>query len=308
MDRGTTMKTRLLGKSNISVSEIGLGCMSLGTDDEKSAEIILAALDEGITYFDTADLYDFGGNESIVGKTLKPYRDHVIIATKVGNRWNDSKSGWYWDASAAYIKSAVKESLERLGTDYIDLYQLHGGTIEDNIDEVIETFEELKKEGYIRTYGISSIRPNVIKQYATKSNIASIMMQYSLLDRRPEEWLSFLEDKQISVIARGPIAKGLLSNKTMDKLTEDGYLDYSYNELKELLPSLQDKLSPRNTNETALQFVLSQPSVATVIPGASSVEQLRKNCHAVQRNPLSPEELQLLQQLTKASVYNSYRD
>ena len=140
------MKTRLLGNSNIFVSEIGLGCMSLGTQiGEKAAEIILAALDEGITYFDTADLYDFGVNESIVGKTLQPYRDQIILATKVGNRWNDSKDGWHWDASATYIKSAVKESLKRLGTDYIDLYQLHGGTIEDKIHEVVETFEELKK-------------------------------------------------------------------------------------------------------------------------------------------------------------------
>lgn len=302
------MKTRLLGNSNISVSEIGLGCMSLGTDGEKAAEIILAALDEGITYFDTSDLYNLGGNESIVGKTLKPYRYHVIIATKVGNRWNDSKDGWYWDASAAYIKSAVKESLKRLGTDYIDLYQLHGGTIEDNIDEVIETFEELKKEGYIRAYGISSIRPNVIKQYVKESNIDSVMMQYSLLDRRPEEWISLLEEKQISIIARGPVAKGLLSDKMLDKLTADGYLDYSYHELKELLPLLQDKLSPRNANETALQYVLSEPSVAAVIPGASSVEQLRKNCQAVQSEALSSEELQLLRQLTKVSVYDVHRE
>ena len=163
-------------------------------------------------------------NETIVGKTLQARRDKVIIATKVGNRWNDSKDGWHWDASLLILKSAVKESLKRLGTDYIDLYQLHGGTIEDNIDEVIETFEELKKEGDIRAYGISSIRPNVIKQYTAKSNIDSVMMQYSLLDRRPEEWFPLLEEKQISVIARGPVAKGLLSDKMLDKLTADGYL------------------------------------------------------------------------------------
>lgn len=93
------------------------------------------------------------------------------------------------DPSKAYIKEAVKKSLTRLKTDYIDLYQLHGGTIEDNIDETIEAFEELKQEGVIRYYGISSIRPNVIKEYVKKSNIVSIMMQFSLFDRRPEEWL-----------------------------------------------------------------------------------------------------------------------
>ncbi len=104
------------------------------------------------------------------------------------------------------------------------------------------------------------------------------MMQYSLLDRRPEEWFPLLEEKQISVIARGPVAKGLLSDGMLDKLKEDGYLNYSYNELKELLPLLQDKLSPRKLNETALQYVLAEPTVAAVIPGASSVKQLRENC------------------------------
>lgn len=302
------MKKRKLGNSNLLVSEIGLGCMSLGTDDQNASKIISAAIDEGINYFDTADLYDFGLNEKIIGRALQPYREKVILATKVGNRWNEQKTGWNWDASSTYIKTAVKESLQRLGTDYIDLYQLHGGTIEDNIGEVVETFEELKKEGVIRAYGISSIRPNVIKQFVKKSNIDSVMMQYSLLDRRPEEWLSLLEEKQISMIARGPIAKGLLSERMLDKLTADGYLDYSYNELKELLPLLQEKLSPRKLNETALQYVLAEPSVAAIIPGASSVEQLRVNCQAIQSDVLSSEEIRLLQLLTKTSVYQLHRD
>ena len=302
------MKTRKLGSSIIKVSEIGLGCMSLGTDEKKAADIIHTALEEGITYFDTADLYDYGMNEAIVGQTLKTCRDQVILATKVGNRWNEARDGWSWDASSAYIKTAVKDSLTRLETDYIDLYQLHGGTIEDNIDEVIDTFEELKKAGYIRAYGISSIRPNVIKQYATKSHIDSVMMQYSLLDRRPEEWLPLLKEQNISIIARGPVAKGLLSERMLSKLNTDGYLDYSYNELRELLPLLKDKLSPRKMNETALQYVLAEPTVAAVIPGASSVAQLRENCQAVRSKTLSSEELQVLRQLTKANVYHIHRD
>lgn len=105
-------------------------------------------------------------------------------------------------------KRSGKRSLTRLKTDYIDLYQLHGGTIEDNIDETIEAFEELKQEGVIRYYGISSIRPNVIKEYVKKSNIVSIMMQFSLFDRRPEEWLPLLEEHQISVVARALLPKG----------------------------------------------------------------------------------------------------
>ncbi|WP_409301513.1 aldo/keto reductase [Peribacillus sp. SCS-155] len=306
------MRKRKLGNSDLYVTEIGLGCMSLGTDETKAASIISAAVDEGINYFDTADLYDFGQNEIIVGQALKSVRDQVVIATKVGNRWNESKDSWSWDASGSYIKTAVKDSLRRLGTDYIDLYQLHGGTIEDNISETIGAFEDLIKEGYIRYYGISSIRPNVIKQYAERSSIVSNMMQYSLLDRRPEEWIPLLEENHISLIARGPVAKGLLSDRWFDKaagsVKENGYLDYSYQELSELLHAIQDKLSPRHMNETALQYILSHQAVGAVIPGASSVEQLRENCAAVSSEPLSSQEIELLKQLAKTTVYEAHRN
>lgn len=306
------MRQRRLGSSDLTVSEMGLGCMSLGTNEKEAARIIKAALDAGINYFDTADLYDFGRNEEIVGNTLKSVRDQVVIATKVGNRWNESKDSWSWDPSGAYIKKAVKDSLKRLATDYIDLYQLHGGTTEDNIEETIAAFEDLKKEGLIRYYGISSIRPNVIKQYAEKSGIVSVMMQYSLLDRRPEEWMTLLSENNIDIIARGPVAKGLLSDKMLEKASsavkEQGFLDYSYSELEELLPAIKDKLSPRYMNEIALQYVLSHKAVGAVIPGASSIEQLRENCRALNAAPLSEKEITLLKELAKASIYEAHRD
>ncbi|OIK13641.1 aldo/keto reductase [Bacillus sp. MUM 13] len=306
------MRKRKLGNTDLLVSEIGLGCMSLGTDKKQAETIISAAIDEGINYFDTADLYDFGINEEIAGHALKKVRDQVVIATKAGNRWNESKDSWHWDASPSYLKSAVKDSLKRLGTDYIDLYQLHGGTMEDDIDGVIGAFEELKAEGLIRHYGISSIRPNVIRQYAEKSSISSVMMQYSLLDRRPEEWMNLLIDNGISMIARGPVAKGLLSDKMLDKASssvkENGYLDYSYEELKDILPGIKEKLSPRNLNETALQYVLSHKAVASVIPGASTVEQLQQNCRAARAQSLTEEEIVLLKELTKSSKYEAHRD
>ena len=302
------MKKRRLGNSDLFVSEIGLGCMSLGTDKKKAAEIVKAALHEGINYFDTADLYDFGVNEEIVGESLKPVRDQVYIATKVGNRWTENKEGWSWDPSGDYIKTAVKDSLKRLGTDYIDLYQLHGGTIEDNLEETVEAFEDLKKEGLIRYYGISSIRPNVIKAFVENSDIDSVMMQYSLLDRRPEEWMPLLADKQVSIIARGPLAKGLLSEKMLNKASEDGYLDYSYQALKDLLPQLKEKMSGKKLNATALQYVLSNQCVASAIAGASTVRQLRENCQAANSPSLSKDELNLLKQLTKASKYASHRE
>ena len=145
-------------KSGIEISELGLGCMSLGTDYKKAQPIIESAIDNGITYFDTADIYDQGVNEEIVGKALKKYqnRDDIVIGTKVGNRLTDD-GHMTWDPSKKHIKESVKGSLKRLGLNHLDLYQLHGGTIDDPLDETISAFDELKQEGYIRAYGISSI-------------------------------------------------------------------------------------------------------------------------------------------------------
>lgn len=302
------MKKTRLGTSDLFVSELGLGCMSLGTEEKKAQAIIEAALEAGINYFDTADLYDYGVNEKLVGQALKGVREQVIIATKVGNRWNAQKDGWSWDPSKHYIKGAVKESLHRLGTDYIDLYQLHGGTIEDRMDETIEAFEELKSEGLIRYYGISSIRPNVIREYVQKANIISVMMQYSLLDRRPEEEaLPLLEKKKISVVTRGSLAKGILSNKDLEKVSTSGYLDYSSKELQELIPALKEKLGTRSLAQAALRYNLAHPAVAAVVVGASSVQQVKENAAAVEVPPLTTEEMTLIQDLTKANQYLEHR-
>ncbi|RHW41178.1 aldo/keto reductase [Neobacillus notoginsengisoli] len=302
------MRKNKLGNSSLEVSALGLGCMSLGTDLDKARLIIDAALDEGITYFDTADLYDFGENERIVGECLKGRRDKVIIATKAGNRWSADQSGWNWDPSKEHIKQAVKDSLKRLQTDYIDLYQLHGGTINDPIDETIEAFEELKAEGLIRYYGISSIRPNVVREYVDRSGMVSVMVQYSMLDRRPEEEiLPLLERSGMSAVTRGTVAKGLLSGRMLEKASEKGFLDYQYEELRELLPALKEKLAARPLEEAAIQYNLAHPAVAAVVAGASSVEQVKKNASAVRAEPLSYEEISLIRELTKANVYAEHR-
>ncbi|WNS74113.1 aldo/keto reductase [Bacillus sp. DTU_2020_1000418_1_SI_GHA_SEK_038] len=303
------MKKRQLGTSDLYVSELGLGCMSLGTDATKAQEIIEAALEAGINYFDTADLYDFGTNEQIVGQALHHVRDKVIIATKAGNRLNDSKDSWSWDPSKNYIKEAVKASLSRLGTDYIDLYQLHGGTIDDPIDETIEAFEELKKEGLIRFYGISSIRPNVIREYVNNSNLVSVMVQYSLLDRRPEEEvLPLLEKNGIGAVTRGPLAKGILSEKMLEKATKKGYLDYQLEELQKTIPLLREKLfDARSMTEISLQYNLAHSAVSSVIAGASSVKQVKENAKAVEAEPLSEGEISIIKAITKMSLYEQHR-
>ncbi len=297
------MKTNPLGKSDLQVSEIGFGCMSLGHDQTQNTQLLHTALDKGITFFDTADLYQQGQNEITVGKALKGFRDNIILASKVGNRWNGDGKTWGWDASKAYIKAAIHDSLKRLQTPYLDLYQLHGGTLDDPIDETIEAFEELKKEGLIRYYGISSIRPNVIREWIKRSNIDSVMMQYSLLDRRPEETvLDLLDENSISVIVRGPVAKGLLGNKPAAS-----FQDYTQEEVAHIQQGLESLTNPQRTkSQIALRFALSHPAVATIIPGASKLEQLEENILASQVT-LSENELEKLRQLSKANVYENHR-
>ncbi|HET7578427.1 MAG TPA: aldo/keto reductase [Bacillales bacterium] len=302
------MKKNQLGKSELAVSEIGFGSMSLGKNEQQDIRILHEAIDRGVNFIDTADLYGFGEIEKTVGKALKGNRDNVILATKAGNHWEEGKDGWYWDPSKDYIKQAAKNSLKRLGTDYIDLLQLHGGTIEDPIDETIEAFEELKQEGLIREYGISSIRPNVIREYVKRSNIVSVMMQYSILDRRPEETvLPLLEKNKISVVARGPVAKGMLTEKASEKTPENGFLDYTKKEVLNVAEQVQGMAGEdRSEAQLALRYALNHPAVATAIPGASRLDQLIENIGAANVE-LAPEEIETLRRVSKANQYEKHR-
>ncbi|MEB1809439.1 MAG: aldo/keto reductase [Bacillaceae bacterium] len=302
------MLKRRLGTSDLFVSEVGLGSMSLKTENEKeSIEIIHKAIDGGMNFIDTADLYEFGLNEELVGKAVKGKRNEIIVATKVGNRWEKEQEGWRWDPSKTYIKTAVKESLRRLQMDYIDLYQLHGGTIEDPIEETIEAFEELKKEGLIRNYGISSIRPNVIREYVEKSNIVSVMMQYSLLDRRPEvEVFDLLSKHQISVISRGPLAKGVLSTNWKNKI-DNGYLDYTPDELSKLLVETERIGGNQSITSIALRYVTTPSVVATTIPGARTMEQLNDILQSYdQCKNISEHQLEEVKALTKQQKFTTH--
>lgn len=306
------MNQREIGRSGIMASELGLGCMSIGTEPKTAEAILKTALDEDVTYFDTADLYDFGVNEQIVGRTLHSVRDQVVIATKAGNRWTDAKDSWTWDASKAYIKEAAKQSLKRLGTDWIDLYQLHGGTMDDPIDETIEAFEELKQEGFIRAYGISSIRPTVIQEWVNRSHISSVMMQYSLLDRRPEQQaLPILAENGVSVVARGPVSFGLLTENWASKLSKaekKGLKWYSEDELKTALSAIEDNIPDgRTMTGLALQYVLSHPAAAAVVAGASSVDQMKANARAVREPALTKGEREWLESITKQADYDAHR-
>ncbi len=298
------MHYKKLGKSDLHISQVGFGCMSLGDDHSSNEKLLHQAFNNGINYFDTADLYQKGFNEETVGRAFKPFRDKVVLATKVGNQLRADGSGWDWNPSRKYILESVEKSLIRLQTDYIDLYQLHGGTIDDPIDESIDAFETLQRQGKIRYYGISSIRPNVIREYVTRSNIVSVMMQYSLLDRRPEEsCLSLLHDNNIGVLTRGSLASGLLTGKPAK-----AYLNHSTDDVARIAAVVRETAGTKRTpTEISLQFVWNNPSITSAIVGIRTMEQLQLAIAAASEHSLSASEYEKLSDVVNENHYADHR-
>lgn len=296
------MNYNSIGNSGLSISNIGFGCMSLLHNQKENERIIHHAIANGINYFDTADIYEDGMNEIAVGLALKQCRQNVLLATKVGNE-PKAGGGWNWNASKDYILKAVDLSLKRLKTDYIDICQLHGGTIEDRIDETIEAFELLQKQGKIRFYGISSIRPNVINQYVMKSQMVTTMMQYSLLDRRPEEnCLSMLQNNHIGVLARGCLAGGLLVNKPAKS-----YLGYSEQEVKKAADAIKDISGrDRTPSQTAIGFVLANNAISSAIIGVRTWDQLEDIISLFHAPSLTKEAFQMLSGILEPNKYTQH--
>ncbi|GMQ24219.1 aldo/keto reductase [Algoriphagus sp. oki45] len=295
---------KLMESDSISFSlsnfPIGLGCMSLPERFSEAEKILEEAWLGGIRFFDTADLYQAGRNESNLGKFLQGRRDHVILATKVGNQMNPDGKSWTWNPSKSYIQEAVEKSLQRLKTDYIDLYQLHGGTIEDPWETTLEAFEILKNQGKIRAFGISSIRPNVIRKVMGMNPPATIMMQYSPLDRRPEEEIfPLLEKAQTRVLVRGGMTKGIL----LDKPTA-GFLDLTKEKVEEIKKEIHS--SGFSPEAVLISYSLNEKAVGMMVLGASKPEQLKENLKAFEESKSIPEEYIL--NLKQKFLPNKYQD
>ncbi|OEK01568.1 oxidoreductase [Roseivirga sp. 4D4] len=298
------MNFRRLKRANLDISEISFGCMSLGSNHVENESLIHTAFDGGVNYFDTADIYQNGFNEETVGKALKPIRQEVILATKVGNVPNVEGRNWEWNPSKSYILKAVEKSLKRLGTDYIDIYQLHGGMIEDNWEETIEAFDLLHERGLILHYGISSIRPNVIRRFVLQSEIVSNMMQYSLLDRRPEEEaLEVLSKSDVGVMVRGGLAGGILAGKD-----SSDYLGYISEDVESLIDKIKVfSIEKMSLAQASLQWVLSNTAVTTAVVGIRNMHQLKDVLGTVNAPKLSPESIAELSGLLKPNVYTKHR-
>jgi aryl-alcohol dehydrogenase-like predicted oxidoreductase len=191
-----------------------------------------------------------------------------------------------------------------LQTDYLDLYSLHGGTLDDPIHETIEAFERLKQQGKIRHYGISSIRPNVIREYVRRSGLVSVMMQYSLLDRRPEEqMLDLLQRHQIGVLARGSLAKGMLVNKPPKE-----HLGYAAEEVGKAAEAIAKVAGNRRSSaETAILFALHHPAITSAVVGIRTQQQLEEAIQVSMSAPLAEKEIKPLQEAIPKNRYEEHR-
>jgi aryl-alcohol dehydrogenase-like predicted oxidoreductase len=223
-----TTPNRTLGQAGPTVSAIGLGCWAIGgpfwfegkadgwgeVDDAESIRAINRAIDLGVTLFDTADVYGTGHSERVLGQALHGRRDDVLIATKFGYTYDESRrevTGT--DLSAAYIRRACAASLVRLGTDRIDLYQLHVGEVDPAVTEdVFAALENLVDEGMIRSYGWSTDAPDAARRLAGRRRAAAVEFSLNVLSDAPE-MLAACDDLKLAGLARSPLAMGLLTGK-----------------------------------------------------------------------------------------------
>jgi aryl-alcohol dehydrogenase-like predicted oxidoreductase len=294
------MKTRKLGTTGIDISAIGLGCMSMSpvygpTEDATSIATIHRALELGINFLDTADIYGAGGNEELVGRAIKGKRDQVVLATKFGNvikgSWADGK-GYAIDGSPAYVKRAVEASLLRLEVETIDLYYQHRVDPRTPIEDTVGAMAELVMEGKVRYLGLSEAAPETIRRAHAVHPIAALQTEYSLWTRDPEhELLGLTEELGITFVAYSPLGRGFLTGsiKSANDLAPDDwrrsnprFQGENFEKNLELVEELEVLAANKGTTpaQLALAWLLTRGKHVVPIPGSRRIERLDENAAA----------------------------
>jgi aryl-alcohol dehydrogenase-like predicted oxidoreductase len=292
------VRQRPLGDSGIYVSAVGLGCNNFGSrvDAAGTKAVVDAALDAGVTFFDTADVYgNRGGSETFLGAALQGRRDRVLLATKFGHAMSDDAPPAR--GSRAYIREAIEGSLQRLQTDWIDLYQYHRPDGMTPIDETLGALDELMREGKVRVVGSSNFTAAQVVEADQVANdrdwtrFATAQNEYSLLEREAErELLPICERLGIGVLPYFPLASGLLTGKyrrgggapagTRLHGREDRLTDEVFDRLEALERYASER--GRTLLEVAVAGLLGRPAIASVIAGATKPEQVRANAAAAE--------------------------
>ena len=303
------METRWLGASGIQASLVGLGCNNFGMkiDLAASRAVIDTALDVGITCFDTADMYGKGRSEEFLGKVLGPRRKDIVLATKFGGAAMLAKSGERW-GSREYILRCIEDSLRRLQTDWIDLYQMHYPDPNTPVEETLETLHELVQQGKVRAIGHSNFSGEQINQAGDASTarnfsyFVTAQNDWSLLNRTVEaDVIPACEQHGLGQLPYFPLASGMLTGKyrrgeDFAPGTRLAVLKFVRNMASEenftKVEALQDFVAQRDRTllELAFSWLATQPCVTSVIAGATTPEQVRANA-AAPNWPLLTEEL-----------------
>jgi aryl-alcohol dehydrogenase-like predicted oxidoreductase len=310
------VQKRKLGKSNLEVSAIGLGCMSMSFgygpagDKQEMISVIRAAVERGITFFDTAEVYGPYTNEELVGEALAPFRDQVVIATKFGFKIDpDTGKQVGLDSRPEHIKEAAEGSLKRLKTDVIDLYYQHRVDPNVPIEDVAGAVKDLIQQGKVKHFGLSEAAPKTIRRANAALPVTALQSEYSLWWREPEEEvLPTLEELGIGFVPFSPLGKGFLTGK----ISEDTQFDKS--DFRNIVP----RFTPENRKanqalvdllcrfaqqkqatpaQIALAWLLAKKPWIVPIPGTTKLHRLEENIGAVNIK-LSPDDIRELETAT----------
>ncbi|MGE5097200.1 MAG: aldo/keto reductase [Betaproteobacteria bacterium] len=304
------METRQLGRSGLAVSALGLGCMGLSygygpaTSRKDGIDLIRAAVERGVTFFDTAEAYGPGANEELVGEALQPFRDRVVIATKFGFR--DGKPGAGLDSRPERIRQVADESLRRLRTDRIDLFYQHRVDPGVPIEDVAGTVKDLVGEGKVKHFGLSEAGASTIRRAHAVHPVAAVQSEYSMWWREPEQAvLPTLEELGIGFVPFSPLGTGFLTG-AIDEKTQFDKTDFRNTvprftpEMRKANQALVDEVrqmaARKNVTaaQIALAWLLSRKPWIVPIPGTTKLHRLEENLGAASVR-LSPEDLRSIE-------------
>lgn len=314
---GRQMEYRTLGKTGLRVSAVGVGCWQMGgvvdhrgwtgVTDEESIAIIHRARELGVNLLDTAEAYGGGHSEEVIGRAITGMRDDFVISSKVRPLVDDCSD----EEAKTRVREACEGSLQRLNTDFLDLYLLHAEPFEPTQSAVIAAFEELREQGKIKAFGISTNDIEISRTLMTYGDLSVLEVGYSLLELETTETLAFAAENELGTLIRKPLASGTLTGKYFGLKPELETDDLRYGQLNsdhghEVLEKLKDLLfltreGERSMVQAALRYILDTEGVTAVIPGAKSRQQLEDNVGAADTPQLTQEErdraLEIAQQI-----------